>query len=96
MNIQKVYDGIQRKEKLLKIVCSEFKVKPDEICYIGDDVNDLELLKIVGLSACPVDANHLVKKESDIILKSQGGRGALREITDLILSVNFSKEKKIY
>jgi YrbI family 3-deoxy-D-manno-octulosonate 8-phosphate phosphatase len=96
MNIQKVYDGIQKKEKLLKTMCSEFKVKPDEICYIGDDVNDLELLKIVGLSVCPADANYLVKKESDVILECKGGRGALREITDLILSVNFSKEKKIY
>jgi len=96
MNIEKTFDGIQQKEKLIKKICNEFKVRPEEICYIGDDVNDIELLKIVGLSACPADANYLVKKESDIILTNQGGKGALREIGDMVISVKFSKEKKIY
>jgi len=96
MNIKKVYDGIKEKEKLLKPLCSEFKIKPEEICYIGDDVNDVELIKNVGLSACPADAEDIVKKESDIILSVTGGKGALREIVDLILAVKFSKEKKIY
>ena len=96
MNIKKVYEGILEKEKLLKTLCNQFKIKSEEICYIGDDVNDVELIKNVGLSACPADARATVKKESDIILKTQGGKGALREIVDLIMSVKFSKEKKIY
>ena len=96
MNIKKVYEGILEKEKLLKTLCNQFKIKSEEICYIGDDVNDVELIKNVGLSACPADASATVKKESDIILKTQGGKGALREIVDLIMSVKFSKEKKIY
>ena len=96
MNIEKTFDGIQQKEKLIKKICNEFKVRPEEICYIGDDVNDIELLKIVGLSACPADANYLVKKESDIILTNQGGKGALREIGNMVITVKFSKEKKIY
>ena len=96
MNIKKVYEGILEKEKLLKTLCNQFKIKSEEICYIGDDVNDVELIKNVGLSACPADASAIVKKESDIILKTQGGKGALREIVDLIMSVKFSKEKKIY
>ena len=96
MNIKKVYEGILEKEKLLKTLCNQFKIKSEEICYIGDDVNDVELIKNVGLSSCPADASDTVKKESDIILKTQGGKGALREIVDLIMSVKFSKEKKIY
>ena len=96
MNIKKMYEGIQEKEKLVKTLCNQFKIKSEEICYIGDDVNDIELMKNIGLSACPADANYIVKKEVDIILKIQGGKGALREIVDLILSVKFSKEKKIY
>tara|TARA_A100001037_G_scaffold258154_1_gene245181 strand:- start:169 stop:684 length:516 start_codon:yes stop_codon:yes gene_type:complete len=96
MNIKKVYDGIIKKEKLVKTLCNEFKIKSREICYIGDDINDVELLKNVGLSACPSDASDVVKKEVDIILNAQGGKGALREIADLVLSVKFSKEKKIY
>ena len=96
MNIKKVYEGVREKEKLVKILCNQFKVRSGEICYIGDDVNDIELMKKIGLSACPADANYIVKKEVDIILKIQGGKGALREIVDLIMSVKFSKEKKIY
>ena len=96
MNIKKMYEGIQEKEKLVKTLCNQFKIKSEEICYIGDDVNDIELMKNIGLSACPADANYIVKKESDVILKTQGGKGALREVVDLIMSVKFSKEKKIY
>ena len=96
MNIKKMYEGIQEKEKLVKTLCNQFKIKSEEICYIGDDVNDIELMKKIGLSACPADANYIVKKESDVILKTQGGKGALREVVDLIMSVKFSKEKKIY
>ena len=96
MNIKKVYEGVREKEKLVKILCNQFKVRSGEICYIGDDVNDIELMKKIGLSACPADANYIVKKESDVILKTQGGKGALREVVDLIMSVKFSKEKKIY
>ena len=96
MNIKKVYEGVREKEKLVKILCNQFKVRSGEICYIGDDVNDIELMKNIGLSACPADANYIVKKESDMILKTQGGKGALREVADLIMSVKFSKEKKIY
>ncbi|MBM15539.1 MAG: 3-deoxy-D-manno-octulosonate 8-phosphate phosphatase [Nitrospina sp.] len=96
MNIKKVYEGIKEKEKLVKQLCNQFKIKPEEICYIGDDVNDIELIKNVGLSACPVDADNNVKKNSDIILTTKGGKGVLREIVNLILAVKFSKEKKIY
>ena len=85
MNIKKVYEGVREKEKLVKILCNQFKVRSGEICYIGDDVNDIELMKKIGLSACPADANYIVKKESDVILKTQGGKGALREVVDLIM-----------
>ena len=88
--------NLNLKEKLVKTLCNQFKIKSEEICYIGDDVNDIELMKNIGLSACPTDANYIVKKESDMILKTQGGKGALREVVDLIMSVKFSKEKKIY
>ena len=74
MNIKKVYEGVREKEKLVKILCNQFKVRSGEICYIGDDVNDIELMKKIGLSACPADANYIVKKESDVILKTQGGK----------------------
>ena len=73
-------------------ICKDFRVTPQEIEFIGDDVNDLELLKIVGMSASPSDAIKDVKKQSDYVCKTEGGRGAFRELVDLILS---SKSHKI-
>ena len=86
MKVSKLYDGIKQKEKIINKICSEFKVKNEEIAYIGDDVNDIELLTKVGLSASPADAIKEVKKISDYVCKTKSGEGVFREICDLILS----------
>ena len=55
------------------------------MAYIGDDINDAEVLAAVGLAACPADAQNEVKKISGIhILTKSGGQGAVREFVDLI------------
>jgi 3-deoxy-D-manno-octulosonate 8-phosphate phosphatase (KDO 8-P phosphatase) len=59
---------------------------PDaEVAYMGDDVNDVPLLRRVGLSACPADAHPDVRGEVHLVAASPGGRGAVRELCDLIL-----------
>jgi len=57
----------------------------DEVAYMGDDVNDLPVLERVGLSACPADARPEVKERVHFRASSPGGRGAVRELCDLIL-----------
>ena len=85
MKIYKLYDGVKEKEKILPKVCKIFNIKPEAICFIGDDVNDLELLKRVGFSATPQDAIKKAKDICDYICKNKGGQAAFREIVDLIL-----------
>ena len=85
MNIEKVFQGIKNKEKILDDVKSDFSVEDEEIAYIGDDVNDIPLLTKVGFSACPNNANGETKKICDYICKNNGGKGAFREIVDMIL-----------
>jgi len=85
MNVEKLYDGIQKKEDLVIKICNKYNVTLQELAYIGDDVNDLELLKKVGLSATPADGITDAKKICDYICKSKGGEGAFRELADLIL-----------
>lgn len=85
MKIKKLFDGVQQKEKILQRICTQFKVKQDEIAYIGDDINDIELLKMVGFSAVPKDAILIAKNNSNYICKKKGGEGALREVADIIL-----------
>ena len=86
MKIKKLYDGIQQKELIVNTICSEFNVKPRELAYIGDDINDIELLKLVGLSAAPADSIKEVRKICNYVCKTNSGFGVIREVCDLILS----------
>lgn len=86
MKIKKLFDGIQDKKKVLQQICNEFKVKENETAYIGDDINDVDLLKSVGFSACPNDAIDVVKNNSDYVCSKKGGEGVLREVAEIILS----------
>ncbi len=59
-------------------------VPDEEVAYMGDDVNDLPLLDKVGLSACPADATEEVKDVVHLVTRARGGRGAVRELCDLL------------
>ena len=78
--------GILNKEKLLGKICKEFKITKNEIAYIGDDVNDLKIMELVGFSATPNDGIEDVKKIAHYVCKRKGGEGVLREVADLILN----------
>ena len=96
MGIENLYDGVLRKETVLLEITKKMNVSESEICYIGDDVNDIEILKKVGLSVSPYDAIELAKKTSNIITKSKGGEGVLREVADTILSIKFPHRTNFY
>lgn len=85
MHIDKVYQDALRKGEIFKKILVDFKVSPEEVCYIGDDVVDIPVLKNVGLAVSVPNAVPEVKKEAHYITKRKGGRGAVREVIDLIL-----------
>ena len=86
MKVEKLYDGIIKKNMILEKVCKTFNLKSDEIAYIGDDVNDVPLLKVVCLAVTPNDGTKEAKSVSHYICKLKGGEGAFREFADLIIS----------
>lgn len=86
MNIKKLYDGVYDKVKILDIICNKFEVLPSEVAYIGDDINDIELLQHVGFSATPNDGINEIKKLCNYVCEKNGGNAAFREFADLILS----------
>ena len=96
MNISKVYYGVKIKEKELEKICKLYKLSPSNIAFIGDDVNDLELMKRVGFSATPSDGIDQAKKTVDYVCKSPGGYGSFREVADLILKEKFPSKTKWY
>lgn len=81
----KIFLGIQNKEKKLKDISEMYKIKPQSIAYIGDDVNDIPIMKLIGFSATPKDGVYEVKRVADYICKNFGGQGAFREFVDIII-----------
>ena len=79
------YIGTFNKELQLHKICKKFQVSPTEIAYIGDDLNDSEIMKLVGLAATPSDGIKDLRKIVDYVCRNNGGNGAFREIADLIV-----------
>lgn len=96
MNIDYVYEGFVNKEQALDSICTKYNIKLINIAYIGDDINDIGVLKKVGFSVVPNDAVFQVKKISHYICESDGGKGCVRELTDMILLSKFPTKTKWY
>jgi 3-deoxy-D-manno-octulosonate 8-phosphate phosphatase (KDO 8-P phosphatase) len=94
LNITELHLGISKKHEVLKEILERKNLKAAEVAYIGDDTNDVEIMKLVGLSACPADATKFAKKVADIIVESNGGYGAFRDLAEIIISAKNSTTKK--
>tara|TARA_B100000029_G_C17516143_1_gene938142 strand:- start:23 stop:520 length:498 start_codon:yes stop_codon:yes gene_type:complete len=88
LKIDKILEGISDKRKELEKICKDYNVKDNEIAYIGDDINDLEIMKCVGFRCTPKDGALEIKKIADYICKLEGGKGVFREMADLIIKYN--------
>ena len=86
MSIHEILDGVNQKEKELENICKRNNVNPNEIAYIGDDINDKKILEKIGFSCTPNDGIKEIKDICDYICKNNGGHGAFRELADLVLS----------
>jgi 3-deoxy-D-manno-octulosonate 8-phosphate phosphatase (KDO 8-P phosphatase) len=86
LGIDLVFQGGGEKLDKLQKVCDEMGITLDNVAYIGDDLNDLNVLKNVGLSAMPPNSPILNIISPDFITTRSGGNGAFRDLADLILS----------
>ena len=66
-------------------ICDELGITFDEVAYIGDDINCYDLLKVVGIAACPLDANNRIKELKGITILNKRGDGCVREFIDRLL-----------
>lgn len=85
LKIDKLVLGSNNKSEDLENICNFFNIPLSETAYIGDDINDYHAIKLCGFSACPADANNLIKQSVDFVSTFPGGRGAVREIAEMIL-----------
>lgn len=80
-----VFQGAKNKMIAFREMLSRFSVSHEEVCYAGDDLLDLSLLKKVGVAATPANGRPEIRKIADIVTQAPGGRGAVRELVELIV-----------
>jgi 3-deoxy-D-manno-octulosonate 8-phosphate phosphatase (KDO 8-P phosphatase) len=86
MKIVDVYKGTKDKAAALISFAKKNKLELSQVCFMGDDVNDLDALELAGLSAAPANAHESVKRIAKLITTKSGGNGAVRELLDMILA----------
>lgn len=82
LGIQHCHVTREPKLDVLRRICSELNIELNQVAIIGDDINDLEVMRNVGVSFAPRNAVSVVKKQVDIVLEKRGGEGCVRELID--------------
>jgi len=88
LGITHFYQGIKDKDRVIKEVISELGLKNHEVAAIGDDLNDYNMLRLVGRSFTPNDGMGEIKDIVDTVLSRKGGDGAVREMIDTLVKDN--------
>jgi YrbI family 3-deoxy-D-manno-octulosonate 8-phosphate phosphatase len=86
LNINELHLGIKDKLLVLMQIMVNRNLSKENIAYIGDDVNDIEIMQHVGLTACPADAISFTKDIADYVCQTKGGEGCFREFAELIIA----------
>jgi 3-deoxy-D-manno-octulosonate 8-phosphate phosphatase (KDO 8-P phosphatase) len=87
LGIQHVRLGVGDKLAALLALCAQLGIEPADTAYMSDDVNDLPVLAAVGLPIAVADAMTEVRRAARLVTKAAGGKGAVREVCDLLLAV---------
>lgn len=88
-----VHKGCKDKAQVLRAVAEHHQLEMEEICFMGDDVNDLAALALAGLSACPADARPAVRSQCRVVTENRGGNGAVRELVDRLLAASAAPQR---
>ena len=94
LGVTHIYQGVDNKDEILENILKEENISWDEVAGIGDDLNDYKMLQKVGLSFAVCDAVDDIKSSVDVVTKSNGGCGAVREMVEYILKKDNQKELK--
>lgn len=86
LKIDYLYLGVKNKVLVAKELCEEMHIELQDVAYIGDDINDMKLLQLVGWAGVPASAPSYVKRLATVLLEKDGGEGVFREFVELLLS----------
>ena len=86
MKLDILESGCTNKLEAVKKYCQKYGCTLEQVAYIGDDINDVEVINAVGFGCCPHDAVQVVQQHAKYITKSCGGHGVIREVAEMILA----------
>jgi len=84
-----VIQGVKNKVMGIQKIAKKENCSLENMLYVGNDLNDYQVMKICGYTACPADSNDMIKNISNTVLKTNGGSGVVRELLEDFLSLNF-------
>lgn len=87
LKIDVLAPGCTDKVACINRLCATYKIKPEEVVYIGDDIGDKDAIEFVGFGCCPADAVADVRAVAALVTKAKGGEGVIREVADMILDL---------
>jgi len=87
LKIDFLFQGVKNKLSVAKKICEKLDIDLKDVAYIGDDLGDIELLKVVGFAGVPNSAPEYVRKIATIRLFKNGGDGVFREFVEKILKI---------
>jgi 3-deoxy-D-manno-octulosonate 8-phosphate phosphatase (KDO 8-P phosphatase) len=85
LKIEHFYQGVDNKKEVLENLLQRLDISMQNVAAIGDDLNDLSMLKAAAISFVPQDASSYVDKIADVILSKRGGEGAVREMIEYLI-----------
>jgi YrbI family 3-deoxy-D-manno-octulosonate 8-phosphate phosphatase len=86
-----VMQGVDNKVESIKKLVNKNNYNLKNILYVGNDLNDYLVMQLCGYSICPADSHPKIKEISDIVLKTNGGNGVVRELLENIIGLDFIK-----
>ena len=86
LKFEELHQNIASKNETINEILTRRGLKPEEVAYIGDDINDLPVGTKVGLFFAPANLHPSIKPYADYVLTKEGGQGAIREVVDIILA----------
>jgi len=96
MGIVDVFKGCKDKAAALREWMTRRGLQGEQVCFMGDDVNDISAMKVAGFAVAPANANEAVIKVVDVVTLRRGGDGAARELLDALLAVRQTPEHTNY
>jgi 3-deoxy-D-manno-octulosonate 8-phosphate phosphatase (KDO 8-P phosphatase) len=88
LRISKLFQGVENKAEVIRQTSAEFDIDLANVAVIGDDLNDLSMMRICGKTFAPNDASHYVRNMVGVVLEHKGGKGAVREMIEVLIKEN--------